>query len=315
MGGTELMLNRLKASMPEGLLDDIQIIATRLNEPLDETKIRVAWIHDLANDPQLDYLKNDGWKKFHALIFVSNWQMQQFIAKFNIPWSMCVVMHNAIEPFEQTHVFKAQEPIKLIYTPTPHRGLNILIPTFVELLKVHPEITLDIFSSFKLYGWEERDKEYEKLFDFCKEHKSINYHGSQPNSVIREAVLASDIFAYPSIWPETSCLCLMEAMAAGIVCVHSNLAALYETSAGFTNMYQYQDNIDDHANLFYQIMNDVISVIKNDSLNKGLTNQSNYANQVFNWNVRKKHWKNLFTGLLRMPREMEKSNVVFKYRT
>jgi hypothetical protein len=62
-------------------------------------------------------------------------------------------------------------------------------------------------------------------------------------------------------------------------------------------------------------MNDVISLIKNDSLNKGLTNQSNYANQVFNWNVRKKHWKNLFTGLLRMPREMEKSNVVFKYRT
>ena len=203
-GGTELLMGRLIEAVPADLMSNFQIVPTRITEPLQEDKVRIAYIHDLCEDPQLDYLANGGWRKFHLLVFVSNWQMQSFINKFNIPWSRCVVIENSIVPIDKV----AEVPkgkIKLIYTPTPHRGLNILLTAFQELLKTHDNLVLDVYSSFNLYGWDERDKEYEPLFEFCRNHPSINYHGCRPNREIREALLNSHIFAYPSIWTETSC--------------------------------------------------------------------------------------------------------------
>ena len=44
---------------------------------------------------------------------------------------------------------------------------------------------------------------------------------------------------YPNTFKETSCLCLIEAMSAGCVCVHSSLGALPDTSNGLTCMYEY----------------------------------------------------------------------------
>jgi UDP-glucose:(glucosyl)LPS alpha-1,2-glucosyltransferase len=318
LGGTELMVERLKNSLPEDLLSNFQIIATRLNEALDESKIRIAYIHDLAEDPQLNYLANGGWSKFHLLVFVSNWQMQSFIAKFNIPWSKCLVIQNAIEPMP-AQGGKADDVVRLIYTPTPHRGLEILVPVFLKLLETHGkdiDLRLDVFSSFELYGWGERDKQFEPLFQMCKDHPSINYHGSAPNDVIREHLQKADIFAYPSIWTETSCLCLIEAMSAGLICVHPNLGALAETSANWTYQYQFQENKSQHAGIFYNILTIALQNIKNDdTLKARLLNQKTYADQFYNWNTRKDQWLALFNHMVTLPRAFEKPSNVLVFNT
>jgi len=313
MGGTELMMKRLYESLPSELLNNFQIIPTRLTEKLKEDKIRILFCHDLWDDPQLNYLANDGWRKFHLLVFVSNWQMQGFINKFKIPWSRCIVIHNAIEPIG-TDVTKAGGPIRLIYTPTPHRGLSILVPVFIKLLETYPDLQLDVFSSFKLYGWESRDKEYEPLFKACQEHPNINYHGSQPNEIVREALSKADIFAYPSIWQETSCLCLIEAMSAGLICVHPNLAALYETASNFTYMYQWNENINKHAEIFYNMLILAIENINKDTTAVQLTNQKMYIDQVHDWDNKANQWKSLLTSMLNVPRKFE-SKPAFVYNT
>ncbi len=316
LGGTELMLHRLYSSLPEDLLKEFQIIPTRLTDSLDETKIRIAWIHDLVGDPSLDYLKNGGWKKFHLIVFVSNNQMQSFINSYNIPWSRCLVIENAIIPIENVDFNKSKDKIKLIYTPTPHRGLSILINAFPKLLEEFPNLELDVFSSFNLYGWGERDKEYEKLFDICREHPQINYHGTQSNEVVREALRQSHIFTYPSIWQETSSLCLIEAMSAGLLCVHSNLGALYETSANWTFQYQYNENVELHTMGFIQAMKAAINNFTHDKMvTNHLMSQKNYIDQIHNWDYKKVQWEGLLRQLVSLPRGFPKEDLIINYRT
>ncbi len=316
MGGTELLLYKLYSSLPEDLLKEFQIIPTRLSGELDETKIRIAWIHDLVGDGNVDYLKNGGWKKFHLLVFVSNWQMQSFINAYNIPWSRCLVIENSIYPIDNIDFDKPKDKIKLIYTPTPHRGLSILINAFPYLLQEFPNLELDVFSSFNLYGWGERDKEYQKLFDICRDNPNINYHGTQSNETVRKALTEAHIFAYPSIWQETSCLCLIEAMSAGLVCVHSNLGALYETSANWTFQYHYNENVELHTMAFMQAMKAAINNFNQDKMVKNrLLNQKNYVDQIHNWNYKKIQWEGLLKQLVSLPRGFPKEDLVINYRT
>lgn len=313
-GGTELMKFALQEHVSSDLLDEFQIYVSRVEEPLDETKIRIYWLQDLPDDPAAAHLANGGWNKFHKLVFASNWQMQAFINRYNIPWSKCVVLPNCITPIP-THE-KPKDKIRLAYWSTPHRGLNILVPVFDALTKKHDNIELDVFSSFKLYGWEERDQPYQELFKACEEHPKINYHGSVPNEDLKKALENIHILAYPSIWVETSCITLMEAMSAGLLCVHPNLGALYETAGNWTNMYQWDEDINRHANLFFQVLDDAITNYWEEGTQSRLNSQKAYSNVFYNWNVRAYQWEALLRSLINEPRALpEASGQFFQYRT
>lgn len=299
-GGTELMLQRLHDSMPEDLLNNFQIIPSRVRK-LDETKYRILWIHDLDGDTEaVSALSNSGWKNFHLIVFVSNWQAQRFIEKFSIPWSKCLILQNAIEPI-QVDVRKPTDKIKLIYHTTPHRGLNILLAVFDAIAKKYENIELDVYSSFAIYGRQGADKHYENLYDFCRNHEKINYHGSVSNEEVREALKSAHIFAYPSIWPETSCLALMEAMSAGCLCVHPNLAALFETAANWTHMYHFHEDIQEHARIFGSVLDNAVSSFKADNVDNlyvKLSGQKSYVDIFYNWNLRKPQWETVLKSIL-----------------
>ena len=313
MGGTELMKYGLAQRLPAELLNEFQIFVSRVEEPLDDTKIRVYWMHDLPGDPAADHLKNGGWKKFHRIVFCTNWQMQAFINAYGIPWSHCVVMQNAIDPIA-THE-KPNDKIRLGYWSTPHRGLNILIPVFEKLSEEYDNIELDVYSSFKLYGWEERDEQFRQLFDACENHPKINYYGALPNDQLRKGLENIHIMAYPSIWTETSCITLMEAMSAKILPVHSNLGALPETAANWSIMYQYHDDLSEHANIFYQVLKMAIDNYHGESIQSRLESMSSYANVFYNWNVRAAQWQAFLESIIGLPRDIpQDEGPVFVYR-
>lgn len=297
-GGTELLMERLVSAFPSEILDKFQIIPSRVRA-LQEDKIRILYCHDLAEDPEARAaLEYDKWRRFHKIVFVSNWQMQRYIDLYNIPWSRCMVIANSIEPIEYKE--KEEGPVRLIYHSTPHRGLNILIPVFEKIAETDSDVILDVYSSFALYGWQERDKPFEDIFERCNSHPQINYHGSTSNDVIRESLQQSDIFAYPNIWQETSCLCLIEAMAAGCLCIHPNYGALYETSLQLTNMYQWNEDINNHASLFHFLLSNAIQQIRHSrefNIRGNLKMQSDLSNLVYNWEYRKKQWEYLFNYL------------------
>jgi len=299
MGGTEIMKYALAEKLDASLLDKFQIFVSRVHEELSEDHYRILWLQDLADDPENDHLKNNGWKKFHKLVFASNWQMRGFIEKFKIPWSMCVVIHNSINPIEA--VEKPTDKINLIYHTTPHRGLEILYPVFDKLSKEHDNIHLDVYSSFNLYGWGDRDKPYQKLFDSLNAHEHISYHGAVSNEEVRKALQSAHIFTYPSIWSETSCLCLMEAMSAGLHCVHPNYGALPETASVWTFMYQMQDTHQQHAEMLYSILNGLITDLKNPENEKTYSNrvkaQKAYIDTFYNRDFWAVNWKNMLENI------------------
>ena len=314
-GGTELMLGRIHSSLPADLLSNFQIIPSRVRS-LDEGKIRILYLHDLPGDPESDAaLGNMGWKKFHALVFVSNWQMQAYISRYNIPWSKCRVIQNSIEPIERQLPQVTDDKIRFIYHTTPHRGLNILAAVFEKLAEKHKNIHLEVFSSFKLYGenWAPRDADFGELFDRIKAHPQMTYYGAQPNEDIRFALQAAHVYAYPCTWLETSCLSLIEAMSAGVICVHPNYGALSETAANWTHMYQWQEDPNQHAAALYNILSNLLdSNIFNESVQSQLANQQAYANLFYNWNSRKHQWEAFLRSLLNEPRNFPKEEYVYR---
>lgn len=314
-GGTELLGRKLESLISPELLDNFQIVISRLRGELDETKIRIFWAHDLPDDPESKFLENGGWRKFHRLVFVSHFQMQTYIKKFDIPWSRCQVLQNAIVPLTP-NPDKDFSTIRLVYHSTPHRGLNILAPVFDKLCETHKDIHLDVFSSFKLYGWEDNDKNYQPVFQALEANPQVTNHGTVSNDHIREALQNAHIFAYPCTWTETSCLCLMESMSAGLLCVHPTLGALPETAANWTMQYQWDETLNRHAGIFYQSLDTAINLMRdNHSKTQGqLSSQRAYTNVFYSWELRKMQWEAFLSSLLGEPREFEKPEEVFTYR-
>lgn len=267
-GGTELTVRQLYNLLEPEELEGIQIIPSRVRQ-LDPDKLRIYHLHDLPLDPEAEHLRNASSRdRFDRLVFVSNWQYQQYQNHLNVPYSrQCRVIENGVEPIEWIEKSDPRtNPIRLIYTPTPHRGLEILVPVFEHLAKMFDFIELDVYSSFALYGWQQRDEQYKELFERCKAHPRIRYHGTQSQDVVRKAYQDAHIFAYPSIWPETSCRCLIESMMAGCICVHPNLGALPDTSAGLTNMYDGSGNLQEHGQVFAENLAKVIYALRNSEM-------------------------------------------------
>ena len=300
-GGSEILQERLyNGDIDRSLLEKTQIILSRVRN-LDEGKKHIFWAHDLPEDPESSRLSDPMFrKKFDKFVFVSNWQMEQYNQIRGVRYNESVVIKNSIIPADISQR-TTSDKIRLIYHTTPHRGLEILIPVFTELVKMNADIQLDVYSSFKIYGWEDRDEQYKAIIDMCKEHPRIIYHGSVSHEEVEKALLSSDIFAYPSIWKETSCVSLIEAMSAGLLCVHPNYAALPETAMGLTWMYQWNEDKNQHASVFYNVLQQAINVVRDqkDLLANDLKLQKIQTDRVYGWHAKAAEWNALLESITR----------------
>lgn len=297
MGGTELMNKALYDRVDNSLLDQFNIIKSRVRH-VDSEKQNVLWLHDLWNDPEAQHLADaEKRKRFSKLVFVSNYQLSTYHMGLGVPYSETLVLKNAIDPIEQKA--KSSDQIKLIYHTTPHRGLNIVYAAVNHLAqKYGDKIHLDVYSSFEAYGWKERDEPYKELFDNIRSHPNMTYHGYQPNNVVRSALQEAHIFAFPSIWVETSCIAAIEAMSAGCEVVCPNLGALPETTAGFARMYPFHEDQNAHANIFVMALDASIQHRLNDQTVAKLGWQKNYIDNFYNWDHRALEWTGLLQALL-----------------
>ena len=299
MGGTELMKYGLYDRLPKQLLEQFQIIPSRVRE-LSKTKKKIYWVHDLAQDPEMAHLKDGGWEKFDAIVCVSHWQRQQIQNFLGVPASKLTVLQNAIDPIEIDSKPDPKDGINIIYHTTPHRGLELLVPVMDWVEEMLPDINwhLDVYSSFEIYGWKERDKEYEGLFEKIKNHPKMTYHGYKPNEEVKEALKKAHIFALPSIWPETSCIALIEAMSAGCICVHSSLAALPETSSNWTLQYDFTEDMNEHASRHALTLADALRLVDEENMKDRLSMQKAYIDGFYDWQSRAKQWEVFLTSLL-----------------
>lgn len=307
-GGTELVCRGLEKRLIESgnadLVEFFDIWPSRIRD-IDWSRPNIYWAHDLPGDPEADILVERS-EDFKALVFVSNWQYSQFMSHYKLSGANAIVIQNAIEPilghklsqWDTKDLGSKENPIRLIYHTTPHRGLQILVPVFDALQKVWEErgihLVLDVYSSFSIYGWPQRDEAYEQIFQACKNHPHINYHGAVSNEEVREALTKSHIFAYPSIWQETSCIAAIEAMSANVLIVSSNLGALPETTGNLGFDYPIQNSLEANANRFFGTLSNAIELFANDvNQLKYITNMAAYrCNALYSWNSVIPQWVN-----------------------
>jgi UDP-glucose:(glucosyl)LPS alpha-1,2-glucosyltransferase len=297
-GGTEQMVAGLKQRVPAELLDQFNIICSRVRgENVSKTKKNILWLHDTWDDPESEHLKKkESLDRFEKLVFVSHYQQATYNLALNVPYSKGVVLQNAIVPIEPHE--KPKGKINLIYHTTPHRGLELLVPVVEFLDGMGVDFHLDVYSSFGIYGWPDRDEPYLPLFERIKNHPKMTYHGWQPNSVIREALKNAHVYAYPNIWPETSAISVIEAMSAGCNVICPNFQVLPETCANFAVMYNWNEDNNKHANQFAGVLKMVIDGYWAEFNQERLKFQKAYFDNFYNWDMRATQWKDLLESLI-----------------
>jgi glycosyltransferase involved in cell wall biosynthesis len=107
--------------------------------------------------------------------------------------------------------------------------LALLVEAWPLIHRAVPEAELLIFSSLKVYKREDSMEERE-LYEQAKNLPGVIYRGSLGQKELREEIQTCRVLAYPCIFPETSCITAMEAMASGCVVVSTALGALPETA-------------------------------------------------------------------------------------
>lgn len=316
-GGTEIAKRMLGNIIDPKLLEEFQIVCSRQRN-FDWEKIRVFWCHDLPEDPESAKFKDKEFlDSFHKFVFISDWQYQRYQLVHGLPYDdKSIVLESGIEPAPESCLQKDNDTIRLVYTSTPQRGLEILVPVFKYLTERHKNIHLDVFSSFKIYGWDEMDKQFEPLYNEIREHPNMTYHGFVPNNELKEHLNKSHIFAYPSTWVETSCRAMLEAMSAGLVCVHPNYGALAETSGSLNIMYQGNIDKGKHANVFVNHLNAAIEFVKSNNHKDMINFNKTFVDSRYNIQRIKGMWELMMKNLLDEYKEKEsrgKPSEVFVY--
>jgi UDP-glucose:(glucosyl)LPS alpha-1,2-glucosyltransferase len=297
-GGTELMLRRLHNTLDPALLAQFQIIPSRIRQ-IDPDRKTILWLHDVPNAETEKLADAEYRKQFSKLVMVSDWQMHIFNIAIHLPFSECEVIRNGIEPIELHSKPDADECINIIYHTTPHRGLNLLLAAFERLSAAMGNLHLHVYSSFAAYGIPESDEPYLHLFEWCREHPHVTYHGFQPNDVVRRALQTSHIFAYPCVWPETSCISAIEAMSAGNLVVAPNYGGLIDTCNRWAFDYQWAENENDHLTNFTAALTEAIIACRSQKarIAEHIAAQKAFTDRFYNWSLLAPKWDRLLRRL------------------
>ncbi|MFS8116868.1 MAG: tetratricopeptide repeat protein [Microcoleus sp.] len=280
----------------------------------EDTKL-ILWIH---NEPGFVFLQGFNNKAevnaCDAFVFVSDWQREQFHARFGLDWNRCYVLRNAIAPCF-TNIFsdnvsilsqKSRPPI-IAYTSTPFRGLDILLKVFPEIRQAVPGTRLKVFSSMKVHQIDDNDNQlfFGQLYEECQATEGVEYIGSIPQPELVRQLHSVAVLAYPNTYSETSSIAVMEAMASGCRIVTSELAALPETTAGFARLVSMSgvENLasvtnwnradkPDWEGYTRRFVEAIVGVLKEGdaTAENHLRQQVEYVNRGCVWSVRSREW-------------------------
>jgi len=302
-GGTELQMEFLERYVKKELLDKVQITTSVPEKiPLDPSKVNILWQQNSYDQPNLvPWFKNkNNHDKYDWYVFNSHWSYEKYRMMFDVPTDKSVVIKNAVDKIEPSKLdYKKGDPIKLIYTSTPWRGLNVLLAA-MQLVE-NPLIQLDVYSSTQVYGDQFKsanDDRYKDLYEQAKVLKNVNYIGYKPNEFIKDNLKNYHMFVYPNIWEETSCIAAIEAMAAGLYCITTDYGALFETCAEFSAYVPYEQDFVKLAKTFASTIDAAAIQLHEEYVKQHLQFQISYANRFYSWELRKNYWNKFLEGAI-----------------
>lgn len=292
-GGTELLFEGLVKGLAKEDLEGVNIIVNNLGGDLvSKDKINILWNHHSYDQPAVkSYEEKHVLDGFQGFVYVSHWQYEKYRKNFDIPEERSYVLRNAISPID---IKEKSGKIRLIYTSTPWRGLDVLLDAFCILDR--DDVELDVYSSTIIYGadfYRQFDSQFTELFERARKTANVNYHGYASNAEVREALSRSHIFAYPSTWEETSCLSAIEAGMAGLQIVTTNLGALYETVNVWGKLVAYDADRKRLAKKYANVLSEAIDQYWSPENQNRLHEQHCFYKRFYSWEARILEWRDL----------------------
>jgi len=147
-GGTELMYDELMKRLPDNYREQFSIF--NYLPHADFSKKTIYWNQLSYDQEAVQALKDPKLvEQIDHFVFVSHWQAEKFRQLYNIPGFKTHVLKNASLGVMAREGGK-RDKIRLCYTSTPWRGLEVLLDAW-ELIKPN-NCELHVFSSCKIYG-------------------------------------------------------------------------------------------------------------------------------------------------------------------
>ncbi len=285
-GGTELQsqewIKNIFPSIPFFKQFHWTLWPAELTEPTNQPII--VWIQGPPEEEILLYL-DKFYRQIAAIVFVSNWQMKEYLKYRNIRSEICHVINPFIFPIQQ-HKKPKLESINIVYFSPPDRGLSTLLEAFKNIN--NDKIFLHLYKNEQIQSG-----------------NNIISHGKVSQKQMHKELQNMHIFAYPLCYTETFCISLTEAMSAGCYCLTSDRAALAETGLGIIDQYHYKDNFtsdnNEHIDLFTKKLKQAIQNVKNgwDS-----NQQIEITNKKYSFDSVKNKWIEFAEQLQKQEREI-----------
>jgi glycosyltransferase involved in cell wall biosynthesis len=301
-GATEIQMEMLYKHVPKELLDQVQICTSIPGKvPLDPNKVNILWQKNSWDQPNLqEFFGNKArHKEYDWYVFNSHWNYEKFRYFFDIPTERSVVIKNGTNNFPQRKIYKKGEPVKILHHNTPWRGLNVVLRAMQEVK--NPNITLDVYSSTQVYGdafKQHNDEQFKPLYEQAQQLPNVNYIGYKPNEYILEHITDYDLYVYPSIFEETSCVSALEALAAGVHVITNNFGALYETCAEWPVYVTYNTNYEAMARDTAAAIEVAASYLHEDFIQDHLEEQQKFYKRFYSWQKKGMEWTSFLQGAI-----------------
>ena len=301
-GATEIQMEMLEKHVPKEILDQVQICTSIPGKvPIDPSKLNILWQKNSYDQPNLqEFFGNKSrHKEYDWYVFNSHWNYEKFRYFFDIPTERSMVIKNGTNNFPKRKIYKKGDPIKILHHNTPWRGLNVLLRAMQEI--TNPNITLDVYSSCQVYGdgfKKQNDEQFKPLYEQAEKLKNVNYIGYKPNEYILEHITDYDLYVYPCIFEETSCVSAMEALAAGVHVITNNFGALYETCSEWPVYINYSTDYEAMAEDFASGINVAATYLHEDYIQNHLENQQKFYKRFYNWDKKGAEWESFLIGAL-----------------
>lgn len=274
------------------------LIAWRCNlfKYMIKAKQRILWIHDVPEYILNDY---DECAQTDKAIVLSEYHKSLLVHKF--PEEKIYVSANGLD----TSLFNLEipkNPHRVIYASSYDRGLEQLLQIWPDVIKEVPDAELHVF-----YGWHTYDKMYEegsvdgkfkeKMLPLLSQPKVFE-HGRIGHKQLADEFVKSGIWAYPTSFPEISCITAMKAQTAHCVPICTDFAALKETVKSGLVI----PGVGKDPNVLFEFKMCLLEMLKNKDAQEKVREIVRTKNHDFSWAKIAQDWSdNLFS--VSVPRE------------
>jgi len=196
------------------------------------SKMNVVWAHDAIVKPVARQLMSLMYK-VDRLMVLSEFHREQLQRHLTVPDDRYVVTRNGVDLglIDEAIAEVERDRNRVLYTSRPERGLEVLLEMWPELKRRRPGLTLGV-AFYENPGADAQMADYLTALRRAAESlPGVELLGALSKSDLYREIARAALVVYPAMFPEVSCISMLEAGACGTPVVASRYCALKETVA------------------------------------------------------------------------------------